>query len=79
MKLVDDFFTGLPDMARKLPPHVWDKMRTFVSGAKNDGINILKDPQSAFAINEWLRFDEMFANAKYIWCRRDPLEAASLW
>jgi hypothetical protein len=23
-----------------------------------------------------LRFDEIFATAKYIWCRRDPLEAA---
>ena len=76
LRVVDDFFTGLPDMHRKLPPHVWDKMRVCVNGIKKDRINILKDPQSAFAITEWIRFDEMFTNAKYIWCRRDPLEAA---
>jgi hypothetical protein len=73
MKAIDDFFVDAPSDIYKLPPHVWDKMRVCVSGIKKDGINILKDPQAAFAINEWLRFDEIFATAKYIWCRRDPL------
>ena len=76
MRVVDDFFVDTPEIPRTLPSHVEEKMQQFLQRAKLDGINILKDPQSAFAMQEWLRFDEMFATAKYIWCRRDPLEAA---
>jgi len=75
-QLVDDFFVDTPKEKKILPYPVRQKMQQFLQRIESDGVNILKDPQSAFAMKEWLKFDEMFANAKYIWCRRNPLEAA---
>ena len=74
--LVDDLFVDKPEEEKSLPHGVRRKMQQFLQLIESDGVNILKDPQSAFAMKEWLKFDEKFAHAKYIWCRRDPLEAA---
>jgi hypothetical protein len=76
IRVVDDFFSETPASKRTLPYGVKERMSALLYTIKRDGIQILKDPQLAFAIKEWLKFDEMFANAKYIWCRRDPLETA---
>jgi len=76
IRVVDDLFAEMPTSDRTLPYGVKERMGALLNSIEKDGINLLKDPQSAFAISEWLKFDEMFANAKYIWCKRDPMETA---
>jgi hypothetical protein len=72
----DDFFVDTPENNRTLPFGVKEQMRKFVSYAKENNIEVLKDPQSAFAMKEWLKFDQMFQTAKFIWMKRNPMETA---
>jgi len=72
----DDFFVGIPENGKKIPFGVKQQMRRFVNYAKSNNIEVLKDPQSAFAMQEWMEFDQIFQNAKFIWMKRDPIEAA---
>ncbi len=48
----------------------------FLEYLERRGVNLLKDPQLAVCIRTWLEKSHIFREAKYIWCRRDQLEAA---
>jgi len=72
----DDFFIDTPNNNRQLPFGVKQQMRRFVNYLKENKVEVLKDPQSAFAMKEWLKIDQIFRNAKFIWMKRNPMEAA---
>ena len=53
-----------------------NKMQIFLNYLGTHNIELLKNPQLAWSLDEWVKFDPIFANAKYIWMHREPLEVA---
>lgn len=73
---VVDLFSEKPNVLQPIPYRAQDRMYQFFLQMRDDNIQLLKDPQAAPAMREWISRSKTFANAKYVWMRRDPLKTA---
>lgn len=71
-----DLFDETPEVTQELPYQTKQKMYEFLAYIKENGINLLKDPQAGFCIKEWIKLSRTFGEAKYVWMRRSSLPAA---
>lgn len=75
-KYMADFFRGEFDVNTPLTKEIKEEMDDFIGLITWQDLKVIKEPNCQIPLQTWINNYECFRNAKYIWTRRDPLEAA---